>query len=281
MNKYEDNFKVRKLAALVLVGALAGCTGSGDNSGRNATKSSTGAVCSGGAACVSLGSAGNLGSASGYGILAKTGVSTVPASSVTGNIGLSPKARVGLTGWSETSDVTDTYSTSGQDAAPSKLYADDYVGGTTKVDLGTAVGSMQTAYTDAAGKPAGVGPNLNLGAGTVAGQTLAPGTYTWGSNVNITTDLTLNGTATDVWVFQIAGTLNMAANQKVILAGGALPQNVFWQVSGAVTMGAGTHFEGIILGQTGITFGNLSSINGRLLAQTAVVLDMTTVVVPQ
>jgi hypothetical protein len=46
-------------------------------------------------------------------------------------------------------------------------------------------------------------------------------------------------------------------------------------------MGANTHFEGIILAQTGITFGNLSSINGRLLAQTAVVLDTTTVTVPQ
>jgi hypothetical protein len=45
-------------------------------------------------------------------------------------------------------------------------------------------------------------------------------------------------------------------------------------------MGASTHFEGIILGKTGITFGNLASINGRLLAQTAVVLDATTVTVP-
>jgi hypothetical protein len=230
---------------------------------------------------VSLGSAGNLGAASGYGILAKTGVSTVPGSAVTGNIGLSPTARVGLTGWSETSDVTDTSSTSAQVAAPGKLYADDYVGGTTKVDLGTAVGSMEGAYTEAAGKTAGVGPNLNLGGGTVAGQTLAPGTYTWGSAITITTDLTLNGNATDVWLFQVAGTLDMAANKKVILTGGALPQNVFWQVSGAVTVGAGSHFEGIVLGQTGITFGSLSSINGRLLAQSAVVLDMTTITVPQ
>ncbi len=73
----------------------------------------------------------------------------------------------------------------------------------------------------------------------------------------------------------------MAAAKKVILSGGALPQNIFWQVSGAVTMGASTHFEGIILGKTGITLGSLASINGRLLAQTAVVLDATTVTVPQ
>jgi hypothetical protein len=48
-----------------------------------------------------------------------------------------------------------------------------------------------------------------------------------------------------------------------------------------VTVGAGSHFEGIVLGQTGITFGSLSSINGRLLAQTAVSLNATTVTVPQ
>ena len=287
MKKQPSNSKALVwLSALALTGLVAGCgggsdSGGGGGGGGGGAKSTTGSVCSAGAACVNIGAAANLGAASGYGILAKTGVSTVPGSSVTGNIGLSPAARVFLTGWSQTADVTDTYATSAQVVAPGKLYADDNVGGTTKVDLGTAVLSMQTAYTDAAGKPAGVGPNLNLGAGTVTGQTLAAGTYTWGTNVNIPTDLTLNGSATDVWVFQIAGTLDMAANRKVILTGGALAQNVFWQVSGAITMGAGTHFEGIVLGQTAIIFGNLSSINGRLLAQTAVTLDMTTVTVPQ
>jgi len=59
--------------------------------------------------------------------------------------------------------------------------------------LSIAVGDMETAYTDAAGRPHGVGSNLNLGAGTLANQTLAPGTYTWGSGVTITTDLTFNG----------------------------------------------------------------------------------------
>jgi len=140
---------------------------------------------------------------------------------------------------------------------------------------------MQTAYTDAAGRPAGVGPNLNLGTGTLTSQTLAPGTYTWTSNVSIPTDLTFNGSATDIWILQISGTLNMAANMNVILSGGALAKNIFWQVADVVTIGAGTHFEGIILAQTAITFGNLASINGRLLAQSAVTLDATTVTAPQ
>lgn len=72
----------------------------------------------------------------------------------------------------------------------------------------------------------------------------------------------------------------MAASKSVLLTGGALAKNVYWQVADAVTIGAGTHFEGIVLGQTSITFGNLASINGRLLAQTAVILDATTVTAP-
>jgi hypothetical protein len=266
------------LAALALT-SLAGCGGGGggidfDALAGGARSGPVGSTCAG-AGCVSLGTAAN------YALLAKTGISTVPSSVVTGNVGLSPAARTFLTGWSLIGEPTDTYFTSAQVVGGGKLYAADNVGGTTSVDLTTAVGDMQTAYTDAAGKPAGVGPNLDLGAGTVTGQTLAPGTYTWGTGVNIPTDLTLNGSATDIWIFQIAGTLTMAADTNVTMAGGALAKNVFWQVSGAVTIGARTHFEGVILGQTGITFGNLSSINGRLLAQTAVVLDATTVNVPQ
>ena len=228
-----------------------------------------------GQAPVDLGTAGN------YAILAKTGVSTVPSSVVTGNVGVSPAARTYLTGWSETAapDASDTYSTSAQVVAPFKLYAADYAV-PTPANLTTAVGNMETAYTDAAGRTATSAATTNVGAGTLTSLTLPPGVYEWGSAVTIPTNLTLNGSATDVWIFKVAGTLNMAAAKNVVLTGGALPKNVFWQVSGAVTIGANTHFEGIILGQTGITFGNLASINGRLLAQTAVVLDATTVTQP-
>lgn len=232
-----------------------------------------------GAVCVEADGV-SLGTAANYVILAKTGVDTVPSSVVTGNVGLSPAARGYLTGWSLITEPTDTCFTSAQVVSPGKLYAADNVGGTTSADLTTAVGNMETAYTAAAGKPAGVGTKLNLGGGTVTDQTLTPGVYTWDTNVTIPTDLTLNGSSSGVWVFQITGTLNMAAAKKVILSGGALPQNIFWQVSEAVTIGATTEFKGIILGKTSITFGNNSKINGRLLAQTAVNLEATTVTVP-
>ena len=269
---------------LVLAGVVAGCgssgsgSGGGGFSGKGAGAGPIGAVCQG-AACVSLGTAAN------YAILAKTGVSTVPSSVVTGNVGLSPAARTFLTGWSLITEPTDTYFRSAQVAAPGKLYAADNVGGTTSSDLTTAVLNMQTAYTDAAGRTASSAATTNVGGGTVAGQTFnavsgGVTVYEWGTAVSITTDLTINGTATDVFILKVAGTLDMTAAKNVILTGGALAKNIFWQASGAVTLGANTHFEGIILGQTGITFGNLASIKGRLLAQSAVVLDANTVTVP-
>ena len=282
MNRFVNYSKPQSwLLVLALAGLVAGCGGSGGGndggnggSGSSAAEGPVGAV-SAVAGGVSLGAAGH------YTILAKAGISTVPNSVVTGNVGLSPTARVGLTGWSETAaaDNSDLYSTSAQVAAPGKLYAADYAE-PTPTNLGTAVLNMEAAYTDAAGRTATSAATTNLGAGTLTSQTLTAGVYEWGSAVTIPTDLTFSGSATDVWILKVAGTLDMAAAKNVILSGGALPQNIFWQVSGAVTMGAGTHFEGIILGKTGITFGNLASINGRLLAQTAVVLDATTVTVP-
>jgi hypothetical protein len=255
---------------LFLAVSLAGCGSDGGERGGQDPIGKVSVV----AGSVDLGTAGN------YVILAKTGVATVPPSVVTGNVGVSPEARVALTGWDLVSEPTDTYFTSAQVVAPGKLYAADNVGGTTSVDLTTAVANMETAYTDAAGRTATSAATTDLGAGTLTSLTLAAGVYQWGSAVNIPTDLTLNGSSTDVWIFKIAGTLDMAAAKNIVLTGGALPENIFWQVSEAVTVGANTHFEGVILGQTTITFGNLSSVNGRLLAQTAVTLGATKVTVP-
>jgi len=277
-----NNFK-NKLWVLALILSVSSLAVSLTGCGGGSTSTSGSAADSDAATrgAVSLeASAVPLGTAAHYAILAKTGVVSAPISVVTGNIGLSPAARGYLTGWSLILEPTDTYFTSAQVAAPGKLYAADNVGGTTTPDLNTAVLNMGTAYTDAAGRTATSAATTNVGAGTLTSLTLAPGVYEWGTSVIIPTNLTLNGSSTDVWIFKIAGTLDMAAAKSVVLSGGAQAKNIFWQVAGAVNIGANSHFAGIILGQTAITFGNKASINGRLLAQTAVVLDATTVTVP-
>jgi hypothetical protein len=79
---------------------------------------------------------------------------------------------------------------------------------------------------------------------------------------------------------QIAGGLTQASATKIILAGGAKAENIFWQVADTVAIGTTAHFEGIILGMKNISVGTNASINGRLLSQTAVTLDQNVVVEP-
>jgi len=112
------------------------------------------------------------------------------------------------------------------------------------------------------------------------GLTLAPGLYKWTTDVSISKDLVLTGGPDDVWIFQIAGTLDEASAKNVTLAGGAQAKNVFWQTAGAVTIGTTAHFEGTVLSKTMIAMKTHASINGRLLAQTAVTLQMNTLVKP-
>jgi hypothetical protein len=111
-------------------------------------------------------------------------------------------------------------------------------------------------------------------------MTLPPGVYKWGPGLLVPTNVTLTGSATDVWIFQIAKSLTVGNGAKIVLGGAALPKNVFWQVAGLVNVGTTAHLEGIVLAQTSITLGTGASINGRLLAQTNVALQVSTVVAP-
>lgn len=216
----------------------------------------------------------NLGTAGNYVILAETQISTVPTSAITGDVAISPAAATYITGFSLTADSTNTSATSPQ--ITGTVYAADYTS-PTPANLTTAVGDMDLAFTDAAGRAADVS---ELGAGNIGGMTLIPGVYKWGSGLLIPTDLHLSGSACDVWIFEIAQDLTVSNGVQVSLAGGAVAKNVFWQVSGSVSLGTTSHFEGVILSQTAINLATGSSINGRLLAQSAVTLDSSAVVQP-
>ncbi len=215
-----------------------------------------------------------LGQSGTYAILAKSGISTVPMSAITGNIGCSPAAATFITGFSLTADATNVFATSPQ--VTGKVFSPDYTP-PTPTNLTTAVSDMETAFTDAAGRAPG---QTELGAGNIGGKTLTAGVYKWGTGLLIPTNVTLTGNATDVFIFQVAQDLTMMSGAKVILSGGVLPKNITWQVSGQVDLGTTAHLEGIVLSQTAITLRTGASINGRLLAQTAVNIDGSTVVQP-
>jgi hypothetical protein len=214
-----------------------------------------------------------LGAAADYAILAKSAITNVPPSAITGNLGLSPAAASYITGFSMTR--AGTYWTTPQ--VVGAVFAADN-DPPTPANMTAAIGAMQTAYTDAAGRPT---PDfVELATGAIGGLTVAPGLYKWSTSVTMTSDVQIVGAPNDVWIFQIAGDLSMSSATSITLSGGAQAKNIFWQVAGLVDLGTTAHAEGNILSSTLINLGTGASINGRLLAQTAVTLAMNTVVAP-
>ena len=286
MNRFESITKpLMWFTALLLVAFVAGC-GGGNGAPKpapTAPGAGTGAGAGGhGPAPVIMGSVNGPGTVNSpnYVILAKTAITTTGTTAVTGDMGISPAAATYIQGFSLTLDATGCFSTTTPPTlVTGKVFAADYNTGlcTTPALLTTAVGDMQTAYTDAAGRPADF---TEIGAGNIGGMTLPPGTYKWGSGLLIPTDVTLNGTANDTWIFQIAGGITQASATRVNLTGGAVAKNVFWQAADVVSIGTTAHMEGVIFAQTQITLKTGATAIGKLLAQSAVNLDASTVTKP-
>jgi hypothetical protein len=147
----------------------------------------------------------------------------------------------------------------------------------------------QAAYLTLAGLPVGANPGANL-----ANLTLLPGTYTApaGSFLIEGGNLTLDaqGNANAVWVFQMATTLTVggpgaAFPQSIILSGGALAKNVYWQVGSFATINAagGGTMVGTIISQQGASFStagntNIVTLQGRALSLGASVTLVDTVI---
>ena len=209
-----------------------------------------------------------LKSACHFGALASATVTALGGTSVGGDVGVSPGSAVTgfppatLTG---TIDVADAVSAQ-------------------------AIADLQVAYNNA-GKLDGGTFGVGTGTGTVlkadiGGETLPPGVYRTTSaqpSLGITGNLTLSGDANAVWTFQIDSTLTTAVNNSnVILIGGALPQNVYWQVGSSATLGGTTTFAGTIMAQASVSLGTGVVMDGRALALAGgvVMLADDTIVVP-
>jgi hypothetical protein len=137
------------------------------------------------------------------------------------------------------------------------IHTDDSVAVQAMTDLSSAYSTAATRSSSAA-----ITGDLN-------GSTIQPGVYRAGAAIALSGTLTLDakGDPTSVFLFQIKAAFSVAAAAKIVLINNAQPGNVFWQVAGATTIGAGTHFVGTILGNAAITVGAGSRIAGALLTQ--------------
>ncbi len=208
----------------------------------------------------------DLGSARRFAVLAGSEITSVPTSAITGDVGLSPAARSNIAGLTQMEVVGTIFA------------ADD--GGAVAVMLTQAQSDLTSAYNDAAGRS--LNP-VNVANADLGGQTLAPGLYKSTGTLGITGNLTLDagGDPNAVFIFQIATILTTAPGSQVILSGGALAGNVYWQVGSSATLGTTTRFKGTILADQSISLDNGATLDGRALARTgAVTLDRNAVTNP-
>lgn len=216
----------------------------------------------------------NLRTTTGFVILAGSLISNVPTSVITGDVGLSPAAGSNIAGLT-LGEVTGT------------IYTVDASGPAGSVPnptlLTAAKGDLTTAYNDAVGRtPVPTGSFLNPGSGNIGGLSLVPGLYKFTSSTLITgSNVTLTGSATEVWIFQIATDLTVGNGIQVILAGGAKASNIFWQVGTSATLGTTSIFKGTIMADQSISLNTGATVEGRLLARIAgVTLARNTIVKP-
>lgn len=205
-----------------------------------------------------------LASAAGFGIMATSAITNTGAATfINGDVSLEPGTSNGLLPVQVLGGVT-------------HIHINDTVSHQARADL-------LVAYNFAKNLPPGttISGGADLGA-LKPGGVLPPGTYTSGSTMLVSTPLTLNGTATDVWIFQIGSSLTTTAN--VILGPSVLAKNVYWVPTLDATVGVGSTFSGTIISGRDVTAKTGAIINGRILAGATlagtIALDTNTVNVP-
>lgn len=200
-----------------------------------------------------------LGAAADFAVLAGSSISNTGATSVTGDLGLSPGSSVG-------------------GFPPGILvgtqHINDAIANQAKLDL-------TTAYNEAAGRTC---TDIVTLSGNIGGLTLTPGLYKSTSSLAISSgDLTFDakGNTNAVFIIQIASTLTTTSGRKVILSGGASASNIYWQVGSSATFGTTSVFKGTVMAIEAITFNTGATLDGRSLARTSAIVMAGNTIVKQ
>jgi hypothetical protein len=188
----------------------------------------------------------NLGStAKTFAVLGGSTVTNTGATTVTGNLGVSPGSAI-----------------TGSPVVIGEVHSAGPVAAQGQEDIGIAYGVMDNLPCDVNL----TGKILGTSAGAV---TLVPGVYCFNTDAQLTGTLTLDsqGDPGGLWVFQIGGTLTTAANSAVVMAPSSSPGNVFWQVTSSATLGTDTSFTGNLVALISVTLTTGTSVNGRVFAR--------------
>lgn len=226
-----------------------------------------------------------LGTAARFAVLSNSNLTNIPASSITGDVGISPGLRSNITGFVLTPDITNEFSTDPQvnGGGPGIYAAND--AGPTPAMLIAAKADAEAAYLDATAALRGTPTPLS---GNINGLTLVPGLYQSGSSIEISpggsVTLDAGGDNTAVFIIRSATSITTEATSEVILAGNANPANIYWVAGTTATLGVNTVMKGTIIASSSISLLTGANLVGRVLIQSAaagqVSLDQNTIVLP-
>src|SRR4051812_23394172 len=189
-----------------------------------------------------------------------TSTGTVGTTIRNGNVGLSPGATTGITGFPPAVIINGA------------IIATGGVTGQARLDLIKASVGL-----------AGMASTANMSTVDLGGKTLAPGVYTFNGAASQSGALVLDaqGQNNVAWVFQIGTAYTSAINSTVTFinlgSNGGSDLGVFWNAGSAVNIGANNQLVGNYLSGTSIVMGGLSAGGGRALALAGVSLDTNTV----
>ena len=192
-----------------------------------------------------------------YSVLGGTGITNAGATTVSGDIGVSPGAPATITGFPPGAVQGATHASDAEAAA--------------------AQADIVTAYNDAASRT----PTRTF-TGDQNAQTFVAGVHHTVAAFALTGTMTLDGQGNPdaVFIFQVDAALNTAAASTVALVNGAQAKNVFWQVVGAVGMGASCTFVGTVMSAAAITVGASSVLSGSVFGRGLVTIGSATITTP-
>jgi hypothetical protein len=109
---------------------------------------------------------------------------------------------------------------------------------------------------------------------TYGGETLVPGNYSSAAASSLTGVLTLDGGGNTeaTFIFKLGGAFGTSGNSEIVLTNGTQMQNVFWVITGAVTTGVLSKFQGVIIGKAAITFAEDTKFYGRLYTNSGAII---------